>query len=200
MAKRKKKRQILEATIEEISITSAPATREHFALVKSSSSDEPDELAKLLKELYGDDIAPDDEIFLKAKDLPDEAKEALTQAVKKLNVYLSDFPDDVLQAIKVLGKFGGYGSSESYGEKPKKKPKDYGYMYPEKRDEAKQKSLAKSGALWPSLAAAMGGGPAAEPGENDLPEAVPQLRSLSKAVKGQGDEEIEEENLWPSLG
>jgi len=190
----RKTRKLTDLEIEEISLVDAPANRARFQVIKRRG--ENMELENIVNEF----IAEGGELSESVKKALDEdAKKALIQALSLLKKYLPDMPPDVADAVKVLAAAAA-GKSESYGEKPKKKPKDYGYSYPEKSDEAKQKSLAKSGALWPSLAAAMGGGPAAEPGEDDLPESVPQLRSLSKGLKGQGDEEIEEKNLWPSLG
>jgi hypothetical protein len=64
----------------------------------------------------------------KAGKIPEDAMKAITGALNILNKYKSDFPADVLDAIKTLGKYASYG----YGYPAKKEKADDGEIDVEK--------------------------------------------------------------------
>ncbi|MBW1723696.1 MAG: hypothetical protein JRJ78_16820 [Deltaproteobacteria bacterium] len=71
------------------------------------------ELTGLLKEYFGEDIEIDVE---KKEELSDKALNAVKGALKLVNKYKADFPDDLKKAVGTLAKYAGYG----YGYPAKK--------------------------------------------------------------------------------
>jgi len=78
-----------------------------------------EELIKLLKDYLGDEF--DAEEFEKAEKLSDKALNAIKGALKLVNKYKADFPDDLKKAVGVLAKYAGYG-----------------YGYPAKKDDVEK--------------------------------------------------------------
>jgi len=71
------------------------------------------ELITLLKEYFGEDIKIDVE---KKEELSDKTLDAVKGALKLVNKYKADFPDDLKKAVGTLAKYAGYG----YGYPAKK--------------------------------------------------------------------------------
>jgi len=86
---------------------------ETFYLSKGDEVMNP-ELVELLKEYLGDEF--DAEKFEKAEKLSDKALNAIKGALKLVNKYKADFPDDLKKVVGVLAKYAGYG----YGYPAKK--------------------------------------------------------------------------------
>jgi hypothetical protein len=136
-------RRLRDIEIEEISLVSKAATRKKFYIVKSQGGvNTMEQLEKLLNELNpeGNEI----EVLRKAKDkLPKEMLDELTKAYKPILKYKDDFPDDLLEAIKILGKYASYG-----------------YAGPEGKG-------IKKAASWPSVTAQLFGTEEEDEGEED---------------------------------
>ncbi|MBA7652210.1 hypothetical protein ES703_60040 [subsurface metagenome] len=119
--KRKKRRgrRLQNIDVDEISLVDFPATRHKFMILKSTEvTNTMEELEKLLNELNPEGYKP----ILKYKD---------------------DFPDDLLEAIKILGKYASYG-----------------YAGPEGKG-------IKKAASWPSVTAQLFGTEEEDEGEED---------------------------------
>ena len=136
-------RRLRDIEIEEISLVSKAATRKKFYIVKSQGGvNTMEQLEKLLNELNpeGNEI----EVLRKAKDkLPKEMLDELTKAYKPILKYKDDFPDDLLEAVKILGKYASYG-----------------YAGPEGKG-------IKKAASWPSVTAQLFGTEEEDEGEED---------------------------------
>ncbi len=141
--KRKKRRgrRLQNIDVDEISLVDFAATGKKFMIIKSAEViNTMEELEKLLNELNPEGYEV--EILRKAKDkLPKEMLDELTKAYKPILKYKDDFPDDLLEAIKILGKYASYG-----------------YAGPEGKG-------IKKAASWPSITAQLFG--TGEPGEDD---------------------------------
>ena len=117
--KRKKHRgrRLQNIEVDEISLVDSAATGKKFMIIKSAEvTNTMRELEELLNEFNpeGNEI----ELLRKAKDkLPKEMLDELTKAYKAILKYREDLPDDLLEAVKVLGKYASYGYPESKGIK-----------------------------------------------------------------------------------
>lgn len=89
---------------------------ETFYLAKGDKSMN-EEFIKLLKEYFGEDVKMD---FEKAEELSDKAVDAIKEALKLVNKYKGDFPDDLKKAVGTLAKYASAG----YGYPEKKEKKD----------------------------------------------------------------------------
>jgi len=78
---------------------------ETYSLVKGNDTMDA-ELITLLKEYFGEGIEIDVE---KKEELPDKALNAVKGALKLVNKYKADFPDDLKKAVGTLAKYAGYG-------------------------------------------------------------------------------------------
>ena len=136
-------RHLRDIDIEEISLVSKAATRKKFYIVKNQGGvNTMEELEKLINELNPD--GNEIEVLRKAKDkLPKEMLDELTKAYKPILKYKDDFPDDLLEAIKILGKYASYG-----------------YAGPEGKG-------IKKAASWPSVTAQLFGTEEEDEGEED---------------------------------
>jgi len=139
----------------------------------------------------------------KAKELDDEAKKQISEALKLLNSYKDVYPDDVLGALKTLAKLIG---SKEYGYR-------YGYKHPAKPG----KKTKKSGPKWPTLVGFEAIGSADELvtrlietamglAEKNilLTDIVKSLkahrrRGVKKGLDGQDDDDDIGKVKWPSL-
>jgi hypothetical protein len=139
--KKRKRRQLADIDVEEISLVDKAATGLRFAVVKSASPDLVLEIQDQLKQLR-----MDDEDIIKVAQLSDEAAQALKAAIKSLLEFKDDYPEPILAAIQNLVRLAtakeGNGKDYGYGPegKPKKKPKktpDYAYGYPTTNPAAK---------------------------------------------------------------
>lgn len=104
-------KRLTDIEVEEVSLVRRAANRRKFLLLKEDDVDELVELLKLALE-NEDDV---DEALGKAK-LSDKAAKAVKGALKLLNAYKDELPDDIL---KTLADLGGYGYAE-----PEKKGDD----------------------------------------------------------------------------
>lgn len=86
-----------------------------------------DKIKELLKEYFGEEVSFPDEEFEKAK-LSDKALTALKGALKLVNKYKADFPDDLKKAVGTLAKYASYG-----------------YGYPAKKSDDKDDKVEKAG-------------------------------------------------------
>ena len=117
--KRKKRRgrRLQNIEVDEISLVDSAATGKKFMIIKSAEvTNTMRELEELLNEFNpeGNEI----ELLRKAKDkLPKEMLDELTKAYKAILKYREDLPDDLLEAVKVLGKYASYGYPEGKGIK-----------------------------------------------------------------------------------
>ena len=136
-------RHLRDIDIEEISLVSKAATRKKFYIVKNQGGvNTMEELEKLINELNPD--GNEIEVLRKAKDkLPKEMLDELTKAYKPILKYKDDFPDDLLEAVKILGKYASYG-----------------YAGPEGKG-------IKKAASWPSVTAQLFGTEEEDEGEED---------------------------------
>jgi len=172
---KRRRRKLENIEVEEISLVDQPANGLRFAIIKRAGAT----LSELLKGFDSSKMSED-------------AGEAIKKALQILLAYKEDFPAEILESIQVLAKF----VEEGYGY-PKAGP-DGGPLV------AKRSSGA---GRWPSFTiskggfAGLGGRESAIPGDDDFPGRVPDphKRGVSKAIKGQGDETIEDKELWPSL-
>ena len=92
-----------------------------------------EDLKKILKEYFGEEVSFDTEEFEKAK-LSDKALNALKGALNLINKYKADFPDDLKKAVGVLAKYSSYG----YGY-PAEKNED------KKNEDKKDEKVEKAG-------------------------------------------------------
>jgi len=117
--KRKKHRgrTLRDIDVDEISLVDFPATRHKFMIIKSAEvTNTMRELEELLNEFNPD--GNEIELLRKAKDkLPKEMVNDLVKAYKAILKYKEDFPDDLLEAVKVLGKYASYAYPEGKGIK-----------------------------------------------------------------------------------
>jgi len=88
---------------------------ETFYLTKGDTSMNP-EILKMLQEYLGDEKID----IEKAEELSDKAVDAIKEALKLVNKYKGDFPDDLTKAVGTLAKYAGYG----YGYPAKKEKED----------------------------------------------------------------------------
>lgn len=127
------------------------------------------EMQELLKSYFGEDVEID---FEKAEELSDKALNAIKGALKLVNKYKTDFPDDLKKAVGVLAKYAGYG-----------------YGYP-----AKKQDVEKSGAkfskdtlekLKKAIEAleALKGVPPELKGETQKSNAEKQIEKLTKSIE-----------------
>lgn len=65
------------------------------------------EILELVKEYLGEEFK--EEEFTKVEKLSDEAVKAIKDALKLVNKYKADFPDDLSKAVAVLVRYAGYG-------------------------------------------------------------------------------------------
>lgn len=178
-AGKRKSRKLIGLDIEEVSLVTIPANKRPFAIIKSAL---PESVQAFLE-------------GLELEKTEEEARAAILKALETLARFEKDFPQDILEAVKVLAKWAvpeDQAEPEPVPE-PKTTAKDAGFFV--------RPRVLKGGALWPSLSisrgSVLGGG---APDDDSLPERVPERHGVSKSVKGQGDETIEEPKpLWPSL-
>jgi len=107
MTPTKRRNKLKEIDVAELSLVDFAANRKVFSIIKRE--DQMDELIKLLKSFIG---ATDEELkewIEKAKDLPAEAINAIKGALNLLKKYEDVLPDDLMPAIKTLGKYASYG-------------------------------------------------------------------------------------------
>jgi hypothetical protein len=174
----RKSRKLIDLEVEEISLVDRPANRQSFAIIKSALP------ASVQAFLEG----------LELEKTEEEARAAVVKALETLATFEKDFPGDILQAVKVLAKWAMVQAPEPEPEPETTAKRGVDPFFVRPR-------VLKGGGLWPSLniskGVVLGGG---VPGDDDLPEPVPERRGFSKSVKGQGDMTIEEpKSLWPSL-
>lgn len=101
-------RKIKDIEADEISLVDAAANRKKFFLKKRSK--DMDELIKILKDVFGEAAFTAEELEIAKKDeVPAEALKAIKSALKTLEKYKEDMPDDVMSAIKTLTKYASYG-------------------------------------------------------------------------------------------
>jgi len=100
-------RKLKDLDIEEISLVDAGAVRKTFYIKKQRRS--LMDLIDILKDMLGPDTELSDDEVKKAKELTEDAAKAIAGALKILNKYKDDMPDDVLAAIKTLAKYASYG-------------------------------------------------------------------------------------------
>ncbi len=100
-------RKLKDLDIEEISLVDAGAVRKTFYIKKQRRS--LMDLIEILKDMLGPDTELSDDEVKKAKELTEDAAKAIAGALKILNKYKDDMPDDVLGAIKTLAKYASYG-------------------------------------------------------------------------------------------
>lgn len=95
----KQDKELKDVDVVEISLVDSAANLKKFYLTKRGKKMEK------LKELYKEfDIELEDEDVTKAKDIPEDEKEELTDALELFKKYKDDLPDDALESIKVLAK------------------------------------------------------------------------------------------------
>jgi len=115
--KKRRGRRLQNIDVDEISLVDSAATGKKFMIIKSAEvTNTMEELEQLINEFNpeGNEI----EILRKAKDkLPKEMVDELTKAYKAIVKYREDFPDDLAEAIKVLGKYASYGYPGAKGIK-----------------------------------------------------------------------------------
>ncbi len=125
-------RELRNIKPKELSFVDAPANRKQFLFFKKEKSDEKShadskvnrltkgdylmnkELRELIEEYFGDKFVAEE--FEKAEKLSDKALNAIRGALKLINKYKADLPDDLKKAVGILAKYAGYG----YGYPAKK--------------------------------------------------------------------------------
>lgn len=115
--KKRRGRQLRNIEVDEISFVDFAATGRSFMIIKSAEvSNIMEELEQLLNEFNPEGYEVG--VLRKAKDkLPREMVNELTKAYKAILKYREDFPDDLLEAVKMLGKYASYGYAEPEGIK-----------------------------------------------------------------------------------
>jgi len=108
------KRRLKEIHVKEVSLVDNPASRKRFFFFKRGVLEMDEELKKAIEEFMGQE--------LEKAELKPEAITELKAALKTLNQYKSELPDDLVDAISNLAKFLASAA----------KPSD-GYGYPEKK-------------------------------------------------------------------
>lgn len=107
MTPKKRRTKIKDIDVAELSLVDFAANRKVFSIIKRE--DQMDELIKLLKSFIGATEEELKEWIEKAKDLPAEAINAIKGALNLLKKYEDVLPDDLMPAIKTLGKYASYG-------------------------------------------------------------------------------------------
>ncbi|MBW1939376.1 MAG: hypothetical protein JRI67_11560 [Deltaproteobacteria bacterium] len=124
-------RKLMDIEMTEVSFVDEPANKRKFLFFKAQDSKGDivmdNELLELMKAYFGDDAKLD---FEKAEEISDKALKAIKDALKLINKYRADFPDDLKKAVGVLAKYAGYG---------------YGYPAA-KGDEEDKSDIEKAGA------------------------------------------------------
>lgn len=119
----KPKRRLKDLIIDLIALVKSPATGIRFAVIKSvkGGDDLMDKIFELIREIYGDDSL---QAFEKSA-IPESSVEAIKSALTDLKAVVSDLPENVQTAIKLLTKIAGYGHTPAVksAEKPKKDEK-----------------------------------------------------------------------------
>jgi predicted RecB family endonuclease len=105
----KKRRKIKDIDVAEISLVDFAANRKTFYLTKRRNTMEPKELKELFTEFLGVPEAELEVSLAKAKELSQEAANAIKGALNMLSKFKDELPDPLLEAVKVLGKFASYG-------------------------------------------------------------------------------------------
>lgn len=116
--KKRRGRRLRDIDVDEISLVDFAATGRKFMIIKSDQEvlETMEELEQLLNDFNPEGYEV--EVLRKAKDkLPKEMVNELTKAYKAILKYREDFPDDLLEAVKMLGKYASYGYAEPEGIK-----------------------------------------------------------------------------------
>jgi len=212
-------RRLVDIDPEEVSLVDHAATGKVFAIIKRAKADP--ELTKILEAFASEDI----EELMKQGD-PGKLKAALKAALEKLKPYMDGLPDDIAAAIKTLAGFaaGPPAAAADYGQPPEKKARE-GEPFDSESDRAafyksKKKPFPDGGVLGDICRSIIGAvkpevvarwdsrriQKAVDDGDLELEDVVieegddpPHARGMSKSLKGQGDDDPEAEDLWPSL-
>ena len=196
MLKKKKKRNLKDIDVDEISLVDAPANRLRFAVIKKDQS-AVTELAELLSAFFADEEdreAAIADMLEKVGDLPADAASTIAAALKLLTKYLDGMPDDVQAAVKLLTR--KFPASGTYGVPPAtdKEPPDGS---PEERLAKGKKFLPSEGTLSDVVEAIVA------PARPDLVTRWQETR-LRKLAKAEGvdldADEIIDERTGPPHG
>ncbi len=154
-------RKLRDLEIEEISLVDKTATGKKFMIIKSAEVIQLKKIADLIEEFSDEvfDVTFTREDFEK-KDIPQGVKDGLKSALKALNQYKDDFPENLTAAIKLLLKFvavsTGLPGKEAPGKKVKKQQVSYwpSFDFDGKGKEAVEKiNKGPEGGKFPSLTA-----------------------------------------------
>ena len=158
--------------VDEISLVNSPATRKRFLIVKhddiyGGKKIMDKELLELLKEWVGNDEDLNMEEILKAA-VPGKVVTALKSALKVLNTYKDELPDDLKKSMVVIAKYAVAG---------------YGYPAPKDDKKKQEDDLEKAGkAISKDTISKMGTGiKTVLTGVKQLNEILPEDARINKA-------------------
>ncbi|GAJ00674.1 unnamed protein product [marine sediment metagenome] len=123
-------RKLRDLEIDEISLVNKAATRKKFMVIKSAEVIALKKIADLIEEfsdgVFDETLGRED---FEKKDVPQEVKDELKEALEALNKYKDDFPDDLKSAVDFLLKFVAVSyeppGKEGPGKKKVKKQQAY---------------------------------------------------------------------------
>lgn len=128
---REAKRRLEDIRPDEVSLVERPATGKAFFFFKNEVPEMDDEMKQAIELFIGEELSDENIEDIQKAQLKPEAISGLKNALKILNQYKSDLPDDLVEAIGELAKFlassaskPGYGYPAKKGNDDEMDPKD----------------------------------------------------------------------------
>jgi len=115
-----RKRSLKDIHVEEVSLVGNPANNKRFFFFKQEIFKMDKELKEAIEEFTGEELTDEKLEEISKAALKPKALTELKAALKILNQYKSDLPDDLADAISSLAKFLASATKTSYGYPAKK--------------------------------------------------------------------------------